>query len=424
VKARLSILDQCRLLVRAASWIVPRRSRAEWRREWEAELESSWHPAQQGGKREPEGLRRRCCGAFLDAAWHRCNQGDLRRAGRHWSQTPASLLFLLSLALLLLVAASDDLRRMQAILLKPPYNDPERIATISRTGVISSAEWVIPYSWVRVWRGGEPGLEGVAAYSSKSRQVVVVAGRHRATIRSVRVEDSLFQVFGVRLWLGRTPQPGDAQTCPNCVVLSSAVWRRYFRSDPSIVRKKLTIDGQEAIVAGVLPERFWFPSSSVGVWSLADPASFSGEGVGIVARLRAGASGRSAEWSLQRDIANATGEAFWGSMLEVWPVEERIRQPLNSYFDGAGDLGADHEHGDLVGANESAPASCGRRGLPMVELSCRQMFSAPFDPARHCGGVDAGALYFSSRNEHAAGRVGIALGFFRWFDPCAVVGVC
>jgi MacB-like periplasmic core domain len=332
VKAWLTLLDQCRMLVRTASWIVPRRARAEWRREWEAELAAFWRAAQGSGNRELKRLRQRCCGAFLDAAWHRCNQGDLRRAGRHWSQTPAFLLFLLSMALLLFVAASGNLPRMQAILLKPPYNDWQRIATISRTGVISSAEWVIPYSWVRVWRGREPFLEGVAAYSAKSRAAVVVAGRHRATIASVLVEDSLFQVFGVKLLLGRTPQPGDAQTCPNCVVLSPTVWRRYFASDPGIVRKKVTIDGQEAIVAGVLPERFWFPSSSVGVWRLADPATFSREGAGVVARLRPGVSERSAEWTLQRDIANATGETFSGTMLQVWPVQERIRQPLNSYF--------------------------------------------------------------------------------------------
>jgi hypothetical protein len=331
VKARLTILDQCRMLVRAASWIVPRRARTEWRREWEAELENSWHAAA-GADRERNRLRRRCGGAFLDAAWHRCHQQDLRRVSRRWLQKPASVLLLLSAALLLLVGASGNLPRMQAILLKPPYNDWQRIATLSRTGVISSAEWVIPYSWVRVWRGREPCLEDVAAYSAKPREAVVVAGRHRARIRSVRVEDSLFQVFGVKFLLGRAPRPGDAETCPNCVVLSSTVWRRYFASDPGIARKKVTIDGQEAIIAGVLPDRFWFPSSSVGLWQLAAPAAFSGDGAGVIARLRPGVSERSAEWRLQRDISIATGEEFWGSMLEVWPVEERIRQPLNSYF--------------------------------------------------------------------------------------------
>jgi len=135
VKARLTILAQCRLLVRTASWIVPGRARAEWRREWEAELESFWRTAQGCGERELKRLRQRCCGAFVDAAWHRLNSEDLRRAGRQWSQTPVFFLFLLSLALLLLVGASGDLPRMQAILLKPPYNDSQRIATISRTGV-------------------------------------------------------------------------------------------------------------------------------------------------------------------------------------------------------------------------------------------------------------------------------------------------
>ncbi|MBV8818330.1 MAG: hypothetical protein JO022_08220, partial [Acidobacteriaceae bacterium] len=53
-----------RLLIAAASWIVPASKRAEWRREWEAEL---WHRAEVGA--QPEELLRRALGAFRDAAF-------------------------------------------------------------------------------------------------------------------------------------------------------------------------------------------------------------------------------------------------------------------------------------------------------------------------------------------------------------------
>ena len=332
MKARLTTLRQCRIVLRAASWIVPRRARAEWRKEWEAELACAWLISQTKGLSSAESrLRWRCCGAFLDAAWYRCNGEDLRDTSRHWSRTPTFILLALVSALLLFACASGDLPRMRSILLKPPYGDAQRIATVSRTGVISSAEWVVPYSWVDIWRRNERALEGVAAYSWRPQRSVVIIGERYANVPSVQVEDNLFQVFGVKPMLGRTFPPSDARGSHNFLVLSYETWRRTFFRDPSILQKKATIDGQEAEIIGVLPERFWFPSNDVGLWRLADRTSFSGEAVGVVARLRPRVSEQWAEWALQRDIANMAGESFRGSSLQVWPVQERIRQPLISY---------------------------------------------------------------------------------------------
>src|SRR5580658_7896761 len=80
VKLRPTTRDQCRILLYAASGIVPRRARTEWRQEWEAELACAWQIAQEEGPGSgSRGLRSRCCGAFLDAAWYRLNREDLLR---------------------------------------------------------------------------------------------------------------------------------------------------------------------------------------------------------------------------------------------------------------------------------------------------------------------------------------------------------
>ncbi len=85
------------------------------------------------------------------------------------------------------------------------------------------------------------------------------------------------------------------------------------------------------LAAAPSPQRFWFPSDDVGVWWLGDRTSFSGGSVGVVARLRPQVTDRWVEWALQRDNANADGEGFWDSSLQVWPVQDRIRQPLIFY---------------------------------------------------------------------------------------------
>src|SRR5687767_3992397 len=64
----------CAALVRAVSLVVPRRDRADWRREWDAELR---HFARRlDGREPPHGRRRlslvhRALGSIADAAWLR-----------------------------------------------------------------------------------------------------------------------------------------------------------------------------------------------------------------------------------------------------------------------------------------------------------------------------------------------------------------
>jgi hypothetical protein len=330
VKLRPTTRDQCRILLYAASWIVPRRARAEWRREWEAELACAWQIAQEEGSRS-RGLRSRCCGAFLDAAWYRLNREDLLRTREHWARTPAFVLYALITLLLLLVSGSGYLPRMRSILMAPPYRDPERMATVSRTGVIDSADWVVPYSWVTIWRRRHQVIEGVAAYSTQPQESIVTLGGQRSRIGLVQVETNLLQVFGVKLLLGPT-FPLAAASCHNCLVLSYQAWRHNFAGDPNILQKKATINGQDAIVIGVLPERFWFPADDVGVLRLGDETPFSpGKPVGVVARLRPGVTERQAEADLARSISNSLGQPFSDSAIQVWPLQERVRQPLTSY---------------------------------------------------------------------------------------------
>ena len=325
MKVRLSKLDQCRIIIRAASWIVPRRMRSEWRREWQAELASTWDT------RFPTatGLLRRCCGAFLDAAWCRFNRKDLRHAAEAWERSPAFLLLALSAALLLFIATSGYLPRMQSLLRPPPYANSQRMVTISRAAVINSAEWVVPYSWVEIWRRQSKELEGVAAYSWRPRSSLLTFARRNIKLQSVQVGDGLLLVFGVKPLLG---EPSTLQNCPNCLMLSYHAWRGQFGGDPNIVGKRVTFDGNRAVITAVLPERFWFPSDDIGVLQLADRGAFSpDQPVGVVARLRRGFTEQWTEWELGRSISNATGEPFSGSSIQVWRVQDRVRQPLHSY---------------------------------------------------------------------------------------------
>lgn len=85
------VLRSCNLLLRCASWIVPLRLRADWRREWEAEVWHWGHFLLESGRLSAsteQELLRHCRGAFADALWHRFNRALALHYLKEFLRTP------------------------------------------------------------------------------------------------------------------------------------------------------------------------------------------------------------------------------------------------------------------------------------------------------------------------------------------------
>ena len=79
-------------------------------------------------------------------------------------------------------------------------------------------------------------------------------------LHGLRASASLFDVLGVPAALGRTFLPEDERPDANpVVVLGAGVWKRRFGADPAIVGRTILLNREPYTVAGVLPERFYFP---------------------------------------------------------------------------------------------------------------------------------------------------------------------
>ena len=72
------------------------------------------------------------------------------------------------------------------------------------------------------------------------------------------VSQNYFAALGVKTALGRTfsPQPDQAAAEGHSVVVSYALWQRYFGGDPSLPGKTTLLDGKEFTVIGVTPQEF------------------------------------------------------------------------------------------------------------------------------------------------------------------------
>jgi putative ABC transport system permease protein len=112
-------------------------------------------------------------------------------------------------------------------------------------------------------RENHPTVETASIAWSQASQIVGSDRRPHPTVR-YGVTDRFFDVFGVRMALGRGFQPGEQL---GRIVISHRVWRDVFGSDADIIGKTVAAEGQSLQVVGVTPADFEFPQDP-GFWYL------------------------------------------------------------------------------------------------------------------------------------------------------------
>ena len=72
-------------------------------------------------------------------------------------------------------------------------------------------------------------------------------------VGGLRVTTNFGDFFAVKPVLGRTFRLDEAQGRHNLLILSSAYWQRSFGSDPAVIGKGITLNGESYTIIGVLP---------------------------------------------------------------------------------------------------------------------------------------------------------------------------
>jgi MacB-like periplasmic core domain len=92
---------------------------------------------------------------------------------------------------------------------------------------------------------------------AQSRNFTLTGRNQPERVGGMRAQSSLLRILGARPQLGRLPSPDeDVPGKPPVVILSDAIWKRLFNSDPHIVGKSITLNGNPFTVAGVLQPGF------------------------------------------------------------------------------------------------------------------------------------------------------------------------
>ncbi len=181
---------------------------------------------------------------------------------------------------------------VNAVLLKPlPYADPERVVVLLHGGrsPVAPANYL---DWKRELRTFS--AVGAAEVWGPS----LTGSDHAERISAVRVSAGLLPMIGVTPLVGRLfTADEDEAGREHVVVLEHSFWQSRFASDPAVVGRTITLDGEGYAVVGVAPPGFGFPhfwADGAQLWSplpLASRAgSRRGESLRVFARLAPGAT--------------------------------------------------------------------------------------------------------------------------------------
>jgi predicted permease len=148
---------------------------------------------------------------------------------------------------------------LNAVALRPlPYSDPDRLVWMTQLLHGSSTDEVTFTPHFLEWRRQNHTFEGLAAYNYQTRNLTGVD--QPMELHTARVSAALLPLLGVQPAIGRnfTPQE-DSKGGEPVAMLSDALWRGQFSTDPKIAGRSVALDGQQFRIIGVLPRGFVFP---------------------------------------------------------------------------------------------------------------------------------------------------------------------
>ena len=194
---------------------------------------------------------------------------------------------------------------LNTLLLRPlPFKDADNLVWIANTKSIP--EQTTQVGHILDAREANKSFAELAAYYAyyNTGDLKLTGAGEPERLTAVPVTENFFRVLGVEPQAGRT---FDSDECriggPPAVILTDALWKRRFASNPEIIGKTLQLNGKPVRVVGVMPASFDFtsvftPGSRVDLFSpfpLAKETDDMGNTSAIVGRLKPDATLESAQ---------------------------------------------------------------------------------------------------------------------------------
>jgi predicted permease len=248
---------------------------------------------------------------------------DLRYALRLIRQNWGFSLTVIAILALCIGANTAVLAVVNGAMLRPlPYPEPERLMQVvvvfRHEGASSSGDSHNGRSWFAI-RDGVPSLDATV-YSDWITGVNLGVSGNGVYVKQQRVSAGFFRVLGVPPMIGREFSVDEDRAGGGAaVVLSHALWHKYFHDDASVIGRGVLLRGEPFTVVGVMPAGFR-TDSKADLWTPLRPST-TGEGSGsnytIAARLKDGATRQQASAQLNSLVPELKKAGVYGKDVDV-----------------------------------------------------------------------------------------------------------
>lgn len=274
-----------------------------------------------------EEVREMCGGASLERLLQ-----DIRFAARILLKSPGFTLAAVLTLALGIGANSAVFSIINGVLLRPlPYPDADRLALVNVRFYPQNAEYgTMSIADYLDWKARNHAFEDPAIFSNQSWRFDLTGVGEPLEVKGCAVTQNFFSVLRSGPILGRVFHPGEsAPTATPAVVLSEWLWRNHFSANPAVIGQAVTLNGAEALIVGVMPSAFQFPSGAE-LWTnirlrpptRRGPFPFIG-----IARLKPGVTLKRAQEetdAIGRQIERANPGQYHQMSMPVLPLREAL----------------------------------------------------------------------------------------------------
>lgn len=185
------------------------------------------------------------------------------------------------------------------LLLPLPYPEPQQLMALWTTTTyvdmakgqahinVNGANW-------QDWRAQSKTFEDIALIRTVANFNLTGDGPPER-VQGARTSWNLPTILGVRPFMGRVFTEEETRRDANVAILSYAFWERRFGKDPTVLGRKIQLNGGPYEIIGVMPPEYQYPTKDFELWTpLFLPANELQQrfnfGYVSVGRLKAGVS--------------------------------------------------------------------------------------------------------------------------------------
>jgi putative ABC transport system permease protein len=185
---------------------------------------------------------------------------DLRFAFRQFVKNPGVTIIAVFALALGIGANTAIFSVVNAVLLRPlPYPDADKVIVLRERSHAFEQGSVGYMNWLD-WHAAQKSFTDIALVRREAVNFSLGAGtRSPERLRGVRASSGFLSVLGLKPKIGRDLSAGDdIAGAPNVVLISNNLWRHHFTGSPSVLGRRVLIDGLVREIIGVLPAELQF----------------------------------------------------------------------------------------------------------------------------------------------------------------------